>query len=311
LSTHIHSSFLIPLSALPQDEVVYRLAVPGQSEQCVLKLFPEDEFPFHEICGNVLATKLSETAGPFFVKCLDVGQYTGSSDNSYYILMEYFEEDTDNIDIDEPICMYNLFYQVNYAIHHLSQVSTGQLQHFDLRFDNIRIKMLPKHRDFFQNGIKTNFLIKVGDWGQCEFNWGASASATATANGSEGGSEVTRPVNPSVPREAEYAAKWGAYPTSYSYYDFQYFLSTLTPVLDHLHGLSFYYMYEMLLEYMQPVSFTTAQDRPVVITEKSPEAMLSFMKTQILPGVELLSDEEKREDEGEAEESMQKKKQKK
>lgn len=281
-----------------QDDVVFRLAVPGQSEQCVLKVFEEDEFPFQEICGNVLATKLSETAGPFFVKCLDVGQYTGSTDNSYYILMEYFEEDTDNIDIDEPISMYNLFYQVNYAVHHMSQETSGQLQHFDLRYDNIRIKMLPKNRDFFQNGVKTNFLIKVGDWGQCEFNWGFGNKKAEAV--------VTRPVNASVPREAEYTAKWGEYPDTYCFYDFQYFLSTLTPVLDNLHGLSYYYMYNMMLEFMQPVSFTSAQDRPIIITEKSPQAMLAYMKSTILPGVEQLEDEE----EGDAEDSMQNKKQK-
>lgn len=288
-----------------KDDVVFLLAVPGQSEQCVLKVFDEDEFPFHEICGNVLATKLAETAGPFFVKCLDVGQFTGSTDNSYYILMEYFEEDTDNIDIDEPICMYNLFYQVNYAIHHMSQTSTGQLQHFDLRYDNIRIKMLPKNRDFFQNGVKTNFLIKVGDWGQCEFNWGFGSSLK-DSHGSDT-SNTSRPVNASVPREAEYAAKWGEYPKTYSNYDFQYFLSTLTPVLDNLHGLSYYYMYGMMMDHMQPVTFTEAQDRPIVITEKNPQGMLAFMKSSILPGVELLDNEA----EAEEDDSMQKKKQKK
>lgn len=271
---------------------MFRLAVPGQSEQCVLKVFDEDTFPFHEICGNVLATKLAETAGPFFVKCLDVGQYTGSTDNSYYILMEYFEEDTDHIDIDEPINMYNLFYQVNYAIHHLSQPSTGQLQHFDLRYDNIRIKMLPKPRDFFNNGVKSNFLIKVGDWGQCEFNWGTGAVETESGGGEKEVRAVTRPVNDSVPREAEYTAKWGEYPLTYSHYDFQYFLSTLTPVLDNLQGLSYYYIYGMMLDYMQPVTFTKAQDRPVVITEKSSQQLLMFLKKEILPGVELLAEEE-------------------
>ena len=50
--------------------MVYRLAAPGHSEQCVIKLF-EDYFPYHEICGNVIATKLAETAGPFFVKVRD------------------------------------------------------------------------------------------------------------------------------------------------------------------------------------------------------------------------------------------------
>ena len=292
---------------------MFRLAVPGQSEPCVLKVFDEDSFPFHEICGNVLATKLAETAGPFFVKCLDVGQYTGSTDSSYYILMEYFEDDTDHIDLDEPISMYNLCYQVNYAIHHLSLLS---LQHFDLRYDNIRVKMLPKPRDFFKNGVKTQFLIKVGDWGQCEFNWGAGAGAGAGGSAPESESESesqsstvlsSRPVNTSVPREAEYSAKWGEYPLSYSHYDFQYFLSTLTPVLDNLQGLSYYYMYGMLMDFMQPITFTKAQDRPVIITEKSSQALLAFLKREVLPGVELLAEEEEEEGEGEEGERANKK----
>lgn len=282
-----------------QDDVVFRLAVPGQSEQCVLKVFDEDSFPFHEICGNVLATKLAETAGPFFVRCLDVGQYTGSTDNSYFILMEYFEDDTDNIDIDEPINMYNLCYQVNYAVHHLSLLKSGQLQHFDLRYDNIRVKVLPKPRDFFKNGVKSQFLIKVGDWGQCEFNWGGGAGGEGGGGEAGGMPAVTRPANASVPREAEYAAKWGVYPTTYCNYDFQYFLSTLTPVLDNLHGLSYYYMYGMLLDHMQPVSFTEAQDRPVIITEKTSQEMLMFLKRDVLPGVELISEEEEEGGEGE------------
>jgi hypothetical protein len=44
-------------------------------------------------------------------------------------------------------------------------------------------------------------------------------------------------------------------------YDIQYFLGTLTPVLDSLHGLDFYYVYKLTLTFLQPCSFTTAQDR--------------------------------------------------
>lgn len=44
-------------------------------------------------------------------------------------------------------------------------------------------------------------------------------------------------------------------------YDFQYFLGTLTPVLDSLHGLAYYHVYTMALGFLQPCAFTTAQDR--------------------------------------------------
>lgn len=46
-------------------------------------------------------------------------------------------------------------------------------------------------------------------------------------------------------------------------YDFQYFLGTLTPVLDSLHGLAYYHVYTMALQFLQPCAFTTAQDRCV------------------------------------------------
>src|SRR6056297_547169 len=44
-------------------------------------------------------------------------------------------------------------------------------------------------------------------------------------------------------------------------YDIQYFLGTLTPVLGSLHGLDFYYIYKLTLAFLQPCSFTSAQDR--------------------------------------------------
>ena len=144
-----------------------------------------------------------------------------------------------------------------------------------MRYDNIRVKHLAAHRDFFKNGVKSNFLIKIGDWGQCEFNFGAS-----------------RPVNESVPRDPAFRGKWGVFPDIYSNYDFQYFLSTLNPTLDSLHGLSFYYIYNMMLDFMQPVSFTSAQDRPEIITSKTPAEIISFLKMHVLPTVTLLPDQE-------------------
>jgi hypothetical protein len=142
-----------------------------------------------------------------------------------------------------------------------------------MRFDNIRVKHLPAHKDFFKNGVKSSFVIKIGDWGQCEFNFGDS-----------------RPVNESVPRDVAFRGKWGYFPDTYSNYDFQYFLSTLTPTLDNLHGLAFFYIYTMTLDFLQPVSFTSAQDRPEIITSKTPAQIVSFLKGHVLPSVTLLPD---------------------
>lgn len=47
----------------------------------------------------------------------------------------------------------------------------------------------------------------------------------------------------------------------YTGYDFQYFLGTLTPVLDSLHGLPYYHVYTMALDFLKPCAFTQAQDR--------------------------------------------------
>lgn len=183
-----------------------------------------------------------------------------------------------NVDIDlgEPIDMYNMFYQVAYATHHLSTAS--QLQHFDMRFDNIRVKQFSTPKDFFRNGVKSNFLVKIGDWGQCEFIFGE-----------------TRLVNESVPRDPNFREKWGSFPMQYSNYDFQYFLSTLTPVLDSLHGLSFYYIYNMTMDYMQPISFTSAQDRPETITDKTPAQIITFLKSNVLHTCTLLPELEEEE----------------
>jgi hypothetical protein len=257
------------------EDMVYRVDEVGSGEKCAIKLF--DDLPFHELCGNVLATKLMDSVGPFFVRCYDVGRFTDTA-ASFFILLEYVAEDTESIDLNEPIHMYNLFYQVAYASHHLS--TACQLQHFDMRFDNIRVKILPQNKDLFNNGVKTSFVVKIGDWGQCEFGFGE---------------ESNRPLNTEIPREEEYAPKWGVYPREYSNYDFQYFMSTLTPVLDNLHGLNFYYIYNMVMQYLEPVSFTSAQDRPIIITARTPLEIVGFLKKAVLPSVGLLSEDDDKE----------------
>lgn len=240
-----------------KEGVVYK--VNRGQESVIIKIFSANQgLPFQEMGGNLIATRLLETC-PFFVRMLDMGRY---HDEDYVLVMECLDEDTSTIDMDDPINMYNLFYQTAYACAEMEK-SAG-LQHFDLRFDNIMIRRLAEPKDLFRNGIMSTFVIKVGDFGQCEFDFGGKRS-----------------LNDDIPREDKFKKKWGVYPTSYSGYDFQYFLSTLTPVLDN--HLSFYYIYSMAKSFLEPMTFTMAQSRPEVITKKSPKDVLCFLKRDVSP----------------------------
>ena len=75
------------------EDSVWQVQDPG-SDPVVVKLFVD--MPFHEICGNVIATKLIETAGPFFVRCLDVGRFTDTCAN-FFIIMEYVPDDPEGV----------------------------------------------------------------------------------------------------------------------------------------------------------------------------------------------------------------------
>lgn len=237
-----------------KDDVVYKLSTP--TENVVIKIFDNDyEYPLPEICGNIVATKLLEVI-PFFVRTLDIGM----RDGQVVIIMEYIQTDSEAIDLECPVNMYNFFYQTAYALAELEKLC--YLVHFDLRYDNIMVKMLPKPRDFFKNGLESSFIIKIGDFGQCEMDFGKDQ----------------RLVNLDVPRKEKYLNKWGCYPKDFSGYDFQYLLSSLTPILDNAQGVSYYYIYGMLLDYLQPVQFTKAQDRPLVITSKLPKDILMYLK---------------------------------
>lgn len=237
-----------------KEAVVYK--VTNGEEEVVVKVFTT--FPFHEIGGNLLATGLLETC-PFFVRTLDIGQ---SMTGNYLIVMECLPDETSSINLEDPIHMYNLFYQTAYACAQMEKASG--LQHFDLRYDNIMMRTLSEPKDLFGNGIKSTFVIKVGDFGQCEFDFG---------NG--------RPRNPDVPRAITEQKKWGLYPTTYTGYDFQYFLATLTVMMEKYQN--FYYIHKMAITYLEPVAFTPAQYRPEVITKRRPIDILSFLKREITP----------------------------
>lgn len=242
-----------------KEDVVFKVTFP--EETVVVKVF--DEFPFHELGGNLIATRLIPTAGPLFVRTLDMGRSIEGS-STWILVLEFLEVETEAINLDDPHAMYCLFFQTAWAVAQMERAA--RLQHFDLRFDNIMIRLLPSPRDLFKDGTLHDFVIKVGDFGQCEFDFGDE-----------------RPPNPELPREEALERKWGTFPTTYSGYDFQYFVMTLRPILDSLHGLSFYYIHGMLLDYLQPCTWTAAQDRPIQITRRTPKNILAYLRTHVRP----------------------------
>lgn len=123
-----------------KEDIVYRLSTP--TENVVIKIFSNDyDYPLAEICGNIVATHLLQVI-PFFVRTLDIGK----RDDQVVIIMEYLQSDTETIDLESPVNLYNFFYQTAYALAELEKLC--HLVHFDLRYDNIMVKMLPQPRDF-------------------------------------------------------------------------------------------------------------------------------------------------------------------
>ena len=243
-----------------KDGVVYKIV--SKEEQVVLKVFPKnDGFPFHEICGNLLAVKILDTC-PFFVRTLDIGQ---DRYNNYILVMEYLPGDISTLDLKNPVYLYNLFYQVAYACAEMEK--HGHLQHYDLRSDNIMVRMLPEPRDLFKNGIMSPFVIKVADFGQCEFDF-----------------DMERPINPDIPRSLSDETEWGIYPSNYTGYDMQYFLMTLPWILDELNE---YYIYQMIVSFLGPTTMTTKQYRPIMITPRTPTDILSFLKRKVKSSLDL------------------------
>ncbi|EKU22990.1 hypothetical protein NGA_0483820 [Nannochloropsis gaditana CCMP526] len=87
--------------------------VTAQGETLAAKIF--DCFPFHEACGNIIATSLLGPGGggPFYVRTLDIGRSV--DEKHYIILMEYLKHDA----------------EVAYGVEQLRRAA--HLQHFDLR----------------------------------------------------------------------------------------------------------------------------------------------------------------------------------
>jgi hypothetical protein len=85
------------------EDSVWQVQDPSAAEPVVVKLFTE--LPLHEIGGNVIATKLIDTAGPFFVRCLDVGRFT-DTDANYFIIMEYVPDELESKHFSSLLCLY-------------------------------------------------------------------------------------------------------------------------------------------------------------------------------------------------------------
>jgi len=106
-------------------------------------------------------------------------------------------------------------------------------------------------------------------------------------------------VNEDIPRDDKDSKKWGLYPRHYNGYDMQYFLGTLEPVLENIQGLSYYYVFNMVRESIDPCTYSNSQFRPLEVTESTPLDIMKFMKSNVLPTIEnaSTSDEEEEDDE--------------
>jgi hypothetical protein len=107
----------------------------------------------------------------------------------------------------------------------------------------------------------------VADFGQCEFDF-----------------DVERPINPDIPRCLSDETEWGIYPSNYTGYDMQYFLMTLPWILDELNE---YYIYQMIVSFLGPTTMTTKQYRPIMITQRTPTDILSFLKREVKSSLDL------------------------
>ncbi|GAB5037865.1 protein catalytic domain protein [Nannochloropsis oceanica] len=135
-----------------KEGVVYKVVTEG--EAVVAKFF--DDYPFHEICGNVVGT--------------------------------------------------SLLGQVAFGVEQLRR--TAGLQHFDLRYDNIMVKVLPEPKDLFKNGILSSFVIKIGDFGQCEFDFPPHPTSSSASSSSSSAAKAIAvpPPTPPPPAAAAVAA---------------------------------------------------------------------------------------------------------
>jgi len=266
-----------------KEDVVEKLTMPDTGDEVVVKTFDEDEFPFHEICGNIISRHLLQKY-PFFCKILDIGQ--SISTGEYLLIFEALEGDLEDcVDCDDHQSMFNMLFQLSFACQQLKKAAN--LLHFDLRFDNVLVQTLDEPKDFFGHGMKTNFVVKIGDWGLCEFDFGGKRCR----------------INEEIPRDDKDSKKWGLYPRNYNGYDMQYFLGTLEPVLDSIQGMSYYYVFNMVRDSINPCTYSTSQDRPVEVTESTPMDIMKFMKSNILPTVVDLGKDEDEDETDEEEEA--------
>jgi len=266
-----------------KEDVVEKLTMPDTGDEVVVKTFDADEFPFHEICGNIISRHLLKKF-PFFCKILDIGQ--SISTGEYLLIFEALEGDLeDSVDCDNHQSMFHMLFQLSFACQQLKKAAN--LLHFDLRFDNVFVETLDEPKDFFGHGMKTDFIVKIGDWGLCEFDFGGKRCR----------------INEEIPRDDKENKKWGLFPRNYNGYDMQYFLGTLGPVLDRKEGQSYYYVFNMVRDLINPCTYSTSQDRPVEVTESSPMDICKFMKSNVLPSVVDLEPDHADKPESEDEES--------
>ena len=181
----------------------------------------------------------------FFCKILDIGQ--SISTGEWLLVFEALEGDLeDSVDCDNHQTMFHMLFQLSFACQQLKKAAN--LLHFDLRFDNVFVETLDEPKDFFGHGMKTEFIVKIGDWGLCEFDFGGKRCR----------------INEEIPREDKENKKWGLFPRDWNGYDMQYFLGTLEPVLDSIQGMSYYFVYNMIREFINPCTFSPSQVKNIL-----------------------------------------------
>ena len=113
----------------------------------------------------------------------------------YLLVFEALEGDLEEVvDKDNHKSMFHMLFQLSFACQQLKKAAN--LLHFDVRFDNVFVQSLDEPKDFFGHGLKTDFVIKIGDWGLCEFDFGGKRCR----------------VNEDIPRDDKDTKKWGLYP---------------------------------------------------------------------------------------------------
>lgn len=237
-----------------KDPNVFLIFPPEGTSNFVLKYFKR--FPHYELGGNLITTQMCGSS--FFVSLLDAGY--DDRRGEYFLVFPYFPCSLYRIQWNDREEVKEFLEQMNMALTQME--NNQQLVHFDLRFDNIRLEMMDKFSpSLFRVGGKTyRFLIKIMDFGCCEFNSFLGP----------------RDFNEEVIRSLKSTKTWGIFPRHYCCYDCLYFLFTLKSFLKDWEDTS---LVQIILDELydfvgRPVF--TKETRPLAIPPISNKEMIGF-----------------------------------